>query len=252
MQLPTFAAAKLLDPAACKPAIACQSVLPHDNTCAAFHASCCCMTLLIRRGGRHPRVPALPQQRRVPPSDVPGGVPLGRGTFTSVVRKTAVKAMAGGHVLLAICRNSSRDRCSTLRGHTPGCGATHARHSPCTCTQGLAAAVERRGGKIYEGTKAWSVGECSVPSAFTTCVPLHELLPRALKGGQTGSSIAIWRVAWLEMQRPCHSNLLAAFYSHAESDHVETDTKLTIKCDATGAHSCRCHWWHVLASSGEQ
>lgn len=25
--------------------------------------------------------------------------------------------------------------------------------------QGLAAAVERRGGKIYEGTKAWSVGE---------------------------------------------------------------------------------------------
>ncbi|PRW44524.1 oxidoreductase [Chlorella sorokiniana] len=46
---------------------------------------------------------------------------------------------------------------------------------PLMYLEGLAAAVERRGGKIYEGTKAWSV----------------------------------------------------------ESDHVETDTKLTIKCDAT-------------------
>lgn len=27
------------------------------------------------------------------------------------------------------------------------------------CVQGLAAAVERRGGKIFEGTKAWTVGE---------------------------------------------------------------------------------------------
>ena len=31
--------------------------------------------------------------------------------------------------------------------------------SVLSCLQGLAAAVERHGGKIYEGTKAWSVGE---------------------------------------------------------------------------------------------
>lgn len=71
----------------------------------------------------------------------------------------------------------------------------------------------------------------SVATAKTAL--LSSWLNPAHKRGQHRHRCQAVSEAAAKMQLPCQLLICP----HAESDHVETDTKLTIKCDATGAHS---------------
>ena len=75
----------------------------------------------------------------------------------------------------------------------PGSAEFH----PLMYLEGLAAAVERHGGKIYEGTKAWKTGKCCCCCAAALVGWWGGWLLIGLEGRQARAAAYLRRQLWL-------------------------------------------------------